>query len=229
MKITIDKNLSTKNKQPEIIDIGEVVTDLNSLLNETSIVCSGDKPVILKFLNNSLFEYALFEIPEYSQELIVGMSLDVNEDNLIKLNSNTIIELEEQQTENSLTVEGSTYTLNLAQWSEWINLNIENVASGFVRYRYKQNLIQISGNVRFSSSNSGLVSIASSISNTENPLAFTISDTTPFAVLAGTNVLTPFEPKTGVLTASSISIFAPSGDAVAANRKPHFFNFIHAY
>lgn len=88
MNIVINKTVSDKNTQPELINLGQITTSLQDLLDNSTIVIDGNQPIILSIdnLNGDNHKYLLM-LPDIKESSVYGFGQNILETDLISLGS----------------------------------------------------------------------------------------------------------------------------------------------
>ncbi len=87
MNIILDKSLKTDSKQPKVFNLGQIITTLQDLLDNSTIVINGEQTIILSIIdeNNNVLKYLL---PlDYKGESFYGLGQNILESDLISLGS----------------------------------------------------------------------------------------------------------------------------------------------
>ena len=87
MNIILDKSLKTDSKQPKVFNLGQIITTLQDLLDNSTIVINGEQTIILSITdeNDNILKYLL---PlDYKGESFYGLGKNILETDLVSLGS----------------------------------------------------------------------------------------------------------------------------------------------
>ena len=85
--VNIDKN-TLANKQPKIYDLGEVTTSVQNLLDNSTIVITNDRLVVLRFIDLDLsVKQGFLNLNNYTEGDKYGLGQDILESDLIYFSS----------------------------------------------------------------------------------------------------------------------------------------------
>jgi len=86
MIINILKDTKTDSEQPKVYDLGQITTDLQSLLDESNITITDEQTIILKItdIDNNV-NYYLLPLPDYKGSSVYGLGKDIQASDLISI------------------------------------------------------------------------------------------------------------------------------------------------